>query len=384
MKKRIAILGSTGSVGCNALDLIGRMPDLFEVVGLTAGTNISLLKKQIDTWRPRIAAVMDGNKCAELIPSVNLRETKISSGLDGIIEVATMKDADIILSAIVGSSGLLPVMSAIKAGKHLAIASKEPIVMAGKLLMNEAKRNRVNIIPVDSETNAIFQCLEGDKKAFAKKLIITASGGPFRDLSKKEMAEVTPERALRHPVWRMGRKISVDSATMVNKGLEVIEAHNLFDISFSNIEVVVHPEAKIHSMVEFIDGTVLAAIGATDMRVPIQHAITYPERVSTPIETIDFSSIPPLTFQPPDMDKFLGLRYGYEAGNAGGTMPAVFNAANETAVEAFLEKRIGFPEILSLCCQVMETHKVKMEPDLEEILDADRWARSEALRLMEE
>ena len=382
MKRRVVVLGSTGSIGCNGLDLVSRMPGMFEVVGLTTNANISLLKEQIDVWHPRAVAVMDEEKCSELVAAANLRETKVFSGLDGLIEVAALKEADIVLSAIVGSSGLLPLMSAIKAGKQVAVASKEPVVMAGKLIMDEVKRRGTVFIPVDSEPNAIFQCLEGKKKEFVKRLLITASGGPFRNIAQEEMAKVTPEEAVAHPVWKMGKKISVDSATMINKGLEVIEAHNIFGFPLSSIEVVIHPEAKIHSMVEFIDGSVLAVMGRTDMRIPIQHALTYPERVPTPLEPTNFFKLPPLTFKAPDLAKFPGLRYSYEAGRAGGTMPAVLNAANEMAVEAFLGRKIAFPEITSLCHQVMEKHKVKADPDLEEILEANRWARNEARQLI--
>ncbi len=382
MKKRVVILGSTGSVGCNGLDLISRMPDMFEVVGLTTNVNISLLKEQVDMWRPRVIAVMDKEKCSELASVINLRETKVFSGLDGLIEIAALKEADIVLSAIVGSSGLIPLMSAIKANKQVAVASKEPVVMAGKLLMDEVKRKGTVFIPVDSEPNAIFQCLEGKKKESVRRLLITASGGPFRNRTQEEMAKVTPESALAHPVWKMGRKISVDSATMINKGLEVIEAHNIFGFPLSSIEVVIHPEAKIHSMVEFIDGSVFAVMGRTDMRIPIQYALTYPERVTTPLKPINFFQITALTFEPPDLAKFPGLRYGYEAGRAGGTMPAVLNAANEIAVEAFLKRKIAFLDITSLCHQIMEKHEVKPDPDLEKILEADRWARNEARQLI--
>ena len=386
MKKRVSILGSTGSVGCNALDLIGEMSDLFEVVGLTTNSNISLLREQIEMWHPSVVAVMDEGKSPELISSLKSgkgKHTKVLSGLDGVIEVATSADVDIVLSAIVGSAGLFPVKAAIEAGKQVAIASKEPVVMAGKFLMNRAREIGVDIIPIDSEPSAIFQCLKGNEKKFVKKLIITASGGPFRDLSREEMEQVTPERALAHPVWKMGKKISVDSATMINKGLEVIEAHNMFDVSISNIEVVIHPEAKIHSMVEFIDGTVIAAIGATDMRIPIQYALTYPERVVSPLKPLDFFEVSPLTFEQPDPDRFPGLKCGYEAGRIGGTMPAVLNAANEVAVEAFLGGKIKFLDIVSICCQVMEKHEAVPDQSLEEILEADRWARDEARKLME-
>ncbi len=381
-RRRIAILGSTGSVGCNALRLIGQMPDMFEVVGLTTNVNISLFKEQVDTWCPRIIAVMDENKCSELASAISSKGVKLSSGPDGITEVATFKDVDLVLSATVGSSGLMPVMSAIKAGKQIALASKEPMVIAGKLLMDEVERSGTILIPVDSEPNAILQCLEGRKKESVRRLILTASGGPFRNMNREEMTKVTPEEALAHPVWKMGKRISVDSATMINKGLEVIEAHNIFGMPLSSIEVVIHPEAKIHSMVEFIDGSVLAVMGSADMRIPIQHALTYPERVPTPLEPIDFFQIAPLSFESPDLDRFPGLRLGYEAGRAGGTMPAILNAADEIAVETFLKRKIGFLDITSICHQVMENHEVKTDPDLEEILEADGWARNEARRLI--
>lgn len=377
MKKRVGILGCTGSIGCNTLDLIKHIPGRFEVVGLTANENISLLKKQVDEWRPRIIAVMDKEKCNELKTSLNLTNVRVCSGIDGIVEVATHKDVDLLVCAIAGSPALMPVLAAIDAGKHIALASKEPIVMAGKLVMTEVERKRTTFIPVDSEPNAIFQCLDGKKKKSVRRLIITASGGPFRDLSSEEMSSVTPEQALAHPTWKMGKKISIDSATMINKGLEVIEAHNLFQIPASSIEVVIHPEAKIHAMVELIDGNVFAIIGVTDMRIPIQHALTYPERIPRPIEPINLSEISPLTFQSPDLDRFPGLKYGYDAADVGGTMPAVLNAANEVAVEAFLERKIDFLDIASLCNQVMKRHNTKHNPNLEEILETDRRAREE-------
>ena len=383
MKKRIAILGSTGSIGRNTLDIIKRMPGRFEVVGLTANENISLLKKQVEMWHPRIIAVMDEKKYKRIKRALNLSNVSVCSGVGGLVEVATYKGVALVVSAIVGSSGLVPTMAAIEAGKQVALASKEPIVMAGKLIMSEVERSGATLIPVDSEPNAIFQCLAGRGKNNVKKLIITASGGPFRNFSREEMLQVTPEKALNHPMWKMGKKISVDSATMINKGLEVIEAHNIFGLPVSDIEVLIHPEAKVHSLVEFIDGTVLAVIGRTDMRIPIQHALTYPEMVQTPLKPLDFRKVPAMTFQSPDLDRFPGLKYGYEAGRIGGTMPAVLNAADEIAVPAFLERKIGFLDIPALCNQVMKKHKVNTNPNMEEILEADRWAREETHRLIE-
>lgn len=377
LKKRIAILGSTGSIGCSALDLLRQIPERFEIVGLTANENISLLRKQVEEWQPRVIAVMDEEKCKEIRTSINLRKTDVLSGIEGISEVAVRKDVDLVLSAIVGSAGLTPTMAAIEAGKQIALASKEPVVMAGELLMAEVTRRGATLIPVDSEPNAIFQCLQGRKKESIRRLIVTASGGPFRNLSREEMSRVTPEEALSHPAWKMGKKISVDSATMVNKGLEVIEAHYMFGIPVSKIGVVVHPEAKIHGMVEFIDGNILAVIGVTDMRAPIQYALTYPEKIPTPIKPLDLSQISPLTFQTPDTAKFPGLQCGYEAAEAGGTMPAVLNAANEIAVAAFIERKIGFLDITDLCRKVMSKHKAGQKPGMEEILEADRWAREE-------
>jgi 1-deoxy-D-xylulose-5-phosphate reductoisomerase len=382
LKKRIAILGSTGSIGCNALDLLKRIPKRFEVVGLTANENISLLKKQVEEWQPRVIAVGDEEKCREIRTLINLRKTSVLSGIEGILEVAIRKDVDLVLSAIVGSTGLRPTMAAIEAGKQIALASKEPVVMAGELLMAEVRKRGAALIPVDSEPNAIFQCLQGRKKESVKRLIVTASGGPFRSLSREEMSRVTPEEALAHPAWKMGKKISVDSATMINKGLEVIEAHYIFEIPVSKIDVVIHPEAKIHSMVEFIDGNILAVIGVTDMRTPIQYALTYPEKIPTPIKPLDLSQISPLTFQTPDTDRFPGLECGYSAAKAGGTMPAVLNAANEIAVAAFIEGEIGFLDITDLCRKVMEKHKTEQKPGMEEILEADRWAREETERLI--
>ncbi len=375
-KKRIVILGSTGSIGRRTLEVIASLPERFEVVGLTGKKEIDILERQIREYHPKLVAVLEGAE--ELEKRVRGMEVKILSGEEGLVEVAKYKEANLVVSAIVGAPSLILTLEAIRAGKTIALASKEAMVMAGRLIREEADRAKVNILPVDSEHNAIFQCLQGGGTRDVKKLILTASGGPFYNRSRESLASVTPEEALNHPVWKMGRKITIDSATMMNKGLEVIEAGNFFDIDISCIEVVIHPQAKVHSLVEFVDGSIIALLGITDMSIPIQYTLTYPERVPNQRPSLDLIKSSPLTFQSPDMDRFPCLQYAYEAGKTGGTMPAVLNAANEVAVEAFLEGKIKFLDISEVSRRVMNEHRPLNNLNLDRVIEADRWARRQA------
>ncbi len=376
MKKKVAILGSTGSIGKSALSVVKSMSDRYEIVALTANQNISLFKKQLDYWKPAAAAVHDEKVYARLKKQGGLKNTKLAAGIEGIKEIASSPAADIIICAISGSAALIPLIEAINSKKLIALASKEPLVMTGNMLVEKAKKSKAVIIPVDSEPNAIFQCVgNAEKKEEIKNLIITASGGPFRRLSLKALEKATPEQALSHPSWSMGKKISVDSATMMNKGLEVIEAHNLFGIGYDSIKVVVHPESKIHSMVEFVDGNIMALMSRTDMRIPIQYALTYPLRQDCPLQPLDLVETGKLSFEAPDEKKFPGLLQCYLAGKTGGTMPAVLNAANEIAVESFLSGKISFTGISRICAGAMESHKKENISSIEHILEVDGEAR---------
>ncbi len=381
MKKRIAILGSTGSVGVNTLKVIESLPQKFEVYALTAKNNIALLEDQIKKFNPQVAVLVDKEKAKELRKHLDKREIKIYEGVEGLVEVTKDSKVDLVVSAIVGTTGLIPTLEAIKAGKGIALANKEILVMAGEILLREAQKQGVQILPVDSEHNAIFQCLQGRSSKEVNKIILTASGGPFCNFSKEELAKVTPSQALDHPTWEMGRKISVDSATLMNKGLEVIETKHLFGIDISRIEVVIHPQSIVHSLVEFVDGSILSQLGITDMRIPIQSALTYPEKLNNLLPKLDLAAISTLTFETPDSDLFPCLDYAYEAGKLGGTAPAMLNAANEVAVELFLKGEIGFMKIPQIVKKVMREHKVIENPDLEDIWAVDKWAREEALKI---
>jgi 1-deoxy-D-xylulose-5-phosphate reductoisomerase len=385
MKKRLAILGSTGSIGVNALDIVQRHLDRFSVVGLAAGSNIDLLEQQIRRFRPLCASVCDLQRAKELRERTSDLHIEILDGSAGACTVASLPEADLVLSAIVGSAGLAPTLSAIRAGKDVALANKEPLVMAGEVVMREA-RGRVQILPVDSEHSAIFQALAGHRQKDIYRLILTASGGPFRTRPSESFADITVHDALQHPNWRMGRKITVDSATLMNKGLEVIEAHWLFGVRAEQIEVVVHPQSIVHSMVEFVDGSVIAQMGIPDMRIPIAYALNYPERLPNPLPRLNFAQIGALTFEPPDLQRFPCLRLGFEAIKAGGTVPAVLNAANETSVEAFLNERIRFIDIPAIIEETLHCHAAHSlrDGDIEVILEADRWAREVASALIRE
>jgi 1-deoxy-D-xylulose-5-phosphate reductoisomerase len=381
--KVISVLGSTGSIGVNTLRVISSFPNEFRIAGLSGGKNAALLADQIEHARPAIASCGDESVSAELQSLLRKRgypmeRTRFVYGLEGHIEVSCHPESTIVLSAISGAAGLLPTYRAIEQGKSIALANKETLVIAGELMIRKSLEKRAAIIPVDSEHNAIHQCLRGGRGSEVRRLILTASGGPFRETPREEFASVTLEQALNHPTWRMGRKITIDSATLMNKGLEVIEASWLFGVTADEIDVVVHPQSVVHSMVEFNDGSILAQLGLTDMRIPIQYALTYPDRWNSPLPSLDIYKLPKLEFFEPDMDKFSCLRLAYRALRGGGTAPAVLNAANEVAVEAFLNNEIAFQEIPEIIKEVLDAHQPQAIYDLEMVLKADAWARKEA------
>jgi 1-deoxy-D-xylulose-5-phosphate reductoisomerase len=375
--KNISILGSTGSIGVSALDIVRTHPREFCVKALAAHRNVEALYDQAREFLPEVVCLYDREAAAVLEKRLGASLVKVVSGDDGLNTVATLTSVDQAVFAMVGACGLLPIFAAMRAGKALAIANKEPLVIAGRLLMAEARRLKVSVFPIDSEHSGLWQCLEGRAPASIKKLMLTSSGGPFRN-KLSGFDKITPKSALNHPKWKMGPKITIDSATLMNKGLEVIEAANLFGVSADNIEVLIHPEAVVHAMVEFVDGTYLANMGITDMRLPIQYALSYPERLNNHLPVLDLVRIGALHFEKPDFKRFPCLRLAYEACEAGGDMPAVLNAANEVAVELFLSKRIGFTEIPNLIAKVMKKHKVNSRPQLTDLLEIDRWARGEA------
>ena len=368
--KRIAILGSTGSIGTQTLEVVRENGDI-EVTALAAGRNIDLLERQIREFGPKLAAVWDEKLAADLRGRVRDLDVEIASGMDGLIRVSTEEKADILVTAIVGMIGIRPTIEAIRAGKDIALANKETLVTAGHIIMPLARERGVSILPVDSEHSAIFQSLQGGQEKALKKILLTASGGPFRGRKKADLAGVQVEDALKHPNWEMGRKITIDSSTMVNKGLEVIEAKWLFGVGVDQIQVVVQPQSVVHSMVEYEDGAVIAQLGTPDMKLPIQYALYYPQRRYLPGERLDFWSIGKLEFEKPDTETFGALALAYEAGRAGGSLPTVFNAANEKAVALFLERRIGYLEITELIRACMEEHVNIPSPTLEEILDTE-------------
>jgi len=379
--KKVAILGSTGSIGQKTLKVIEDFPSEFEVIGLSCETNIGLLEEQIRRFAPRIVACVDEAKARELHGKVSDTDVKVVSGTDGLVEVAEFKEAECVVLAIAGSCGLIPTLAAIDAGKQIALANKEPLVMAGRIITERARQMGLKILPIDSEHSAIFQCLNGRPVSDVKRLILTGSGGPLNYLSLEELSSISPVKALEHPRWKMGQKISIDSATLMNKGLEVIEARWLFDIEIGKIEVLIHPEAIIHSMVEFIDGSLLAQLGITDMRLPIQYALTYPKRLPSPLPSIDFNQEKVLTFASPDLNRFPSLGLAYEAAKIGHTMPAVLNAANEEAVWAYLAGQIRIVDIPRIVEDVMAHHSLRYEPSLDQILATDRWAREEVKKV---
>lgn len=371
--KNITILGSTGSIGTQTLDIVRANDDL-RVVAIAAGSNIQKLEEQIREFHPEIVCVYNEEAAANLKIAVADTSVKVVAGMDGLIETAVYKGADIVVTAFVGMIGIRPTLEAIKAGKDIALVNKETLVTAGHLVIQAAKDYGVKILPVDSEHSAIFQSLNGENRKEIDKILLTASGGPFRGRTREQMKDVKVEDALKHPNWTMGRKITIDSATMVNKGLEVIEAKWLFDVDFDDIQVVVQPQSLIHSMVQFKDGAIIAQLGTPDMRLPIQYALYYPERRFLAGDRVDFGKIARITFENPDTDNFIGLKLAYEAGRIGGSMPTVFNAANEKAVAKFLDRKIGFLEITDIIQYCMENHKVKENPSVSEILEIEQWA----------
>ena len=368
--KKIAILGSTGSIGTQTLEVVRENKDI-EVLGLAAGNNIELLEKQIREFHPKLVAVWTEEKAKELRSRIQDMDVRITAGMDGLIEVSIMPETEILVTAIVGMIGIRPTIEAIKAGKDIALANKETLVTAGHIIMPLAKECGVSILPVDSEHSAIFQSLQGGQHQAIKKILLTASGGPFRGKREEDLLEIKVEDALKHPNWEMGRKITIDSSTMVNKGLEVIEAKWLFDVSVNDVQVVVQPQSVIHSMVEYVDGAVIAQLGTPDMKLPIQYALYYPQRRYLPGERLDFWSLGKLDFEKPDMDTFYGLALAYEAGRAGGSLPTVFNAANELAVSQFLDRQIKYLEIVEIIEDCMKAHKNIQNPTLEQILETE-------------
>jgi 1-deoxy-D-xylulose-5-phosphate reductoisomerase len=377
VKKNISILGSTGSIGRQTLDVVAAYPNKFNVIGLTAKDSLNLLAAQVQKFQPKMVSVDNEASAAALQKKLGKTQTVIYFGEEGLIKAATHKDVDLLMVAIPGSAAIIPTYEAVKLKKDIALASKEVLVAAGDIIMQEIARKKVRLFPIDSEHSGVFQCLQGEDRSRIKKVILTASGGPFLDMPKDSLSRVSVKEALDHPMWKMGNKISIDSATLMNKGFEVIEAHHLFDLDYSKIDVVVHPQSAIHAMVEFVDGSVMAQLAAPDMRIPIQFALLDNERLPNKFGLIDLTKIGTLTFMPPDKVKFPCLEYAYAAGKKGGTMPAVLNAANNEAVKLFLEEKINFTDIAKLVKQALEKHYFTKEPVLEDIMAADHWAKKE-------
>jgi 1-deoxy-D-xylulose-5-phosphate reductoisomerase len=375
--KNVVLLGSTGSIGTSTVKVAEDLPDRLRLIGLAAGNNAEVLLEQTRKHRPAAISISDPAKAKELSDLLGTTP-EVYSGAKGLIKLATLPGADIVLIAIVGTAGLQPALAAIRAGKDIAVASKEILVMAGEIVMNEARKHDVRVLAVDSEHSAIFQCLDGKPASSVRRLWLTASGGPFRSTPKEEFPKITVERALKHPSWVMGRKITIDSATLFNKGLEMIEARWLFDVEIGRVSVVVHPQSVIHSMVEFVDGSIVAQLSTPDMCLPIQYALTYPDRAPSERVQTSLAKYGSLTFEEPDLERFPAVALARQAGEAGGTMPAVLNAANEVAVEAFVNGRINFPGITQTVRGTMAIHKVVEHPTLEQILEADAWARQAA------
>jgi 1-deoxy-D-xylulose-5-phosphate reductoisomerase len=376
-RKRVVILGATGSIGESALKVARDIPERMEIVGLAAKSNAQKLAAAANEVRPESVCLVDETQIDILRKALDY-QPRIFSGTAGLLQIACLTGADIVLVAIVGTGGLRPALAAIEAGKNLAVASKEILVMAGEIVMREARENGVHVLPVDSEHNAIFQCLEGKQETHIRRIILTASGGPFRETPRTGFDSITPEQALKHPTWNMGPKITIDSATLFNKGLEMIEAHWLFGVEMKRVEVVIHPQSIVHSMVEFTDGSTLAQLSYSNMCFPIQYAVTWPDRVPNTLPPLDFSKLSKLEFSTPRYDDFPALNLARRAGETGGTLPAVMNAANEIAVAAFLDRKVRFPEIWRIVEQVMDRHTLVAHPNLDAILRADQWAREQA------
>ncbi|HMN02154.1 MAG TPA: 1-deoxy-D-xylulose-5-phosphate reductoisomerase [Geobacter anodireducens] len=380
--KNITILGSTGSIGVSTLEVVSAHPDRFRVVALTAGNNLEMLKRQIETFRPQMVSVLSEKLAVELDRSLSGCKPEIHHGVEGLIAAATAGDAHMVVAAIVGAAGLVPTAAAIRAGKDVALANKETLVTAGRLIMDLVRDKNVRLYPVDSEHSAVFQSMEGQSRKDVLRIILTASGGPFLNLPLDQLFRVSIDDALNHPNWSMGRKITIDSATMMNKGLEVIEARWLFDTPAERIDVNIHPQSIIHSMVEYVDGCVMAQLGVPDMKAPIAYALTYPERVPTGVNPLDLTTLSGLTFFKPDYRRFPALKLAYDALAAGESMPAVMNAANEVAVEAFLSGAIGFIDIAATIARTMDAHESHTLSTIEEVLITDRWAREKARELV--
>jgi 1-deoxy-D-xylulose-5-phosphate reductoisomerase len=376
-RKRVVILGATGSIGESALKVARDIPERMEIVGLAANSNAEKLAAAANETRAQSVCLVDETKIDILTRKLEYKP-RILGGQEGLLEIARLTNAEMVLVAIVGTGGLRPALAAIEAGKDLAVASKEILVMAGEIVTREARDNDVNVLPVDSEHNAIFQCLEGKSSSEIRRIILTASGGPFRETPRKDFNSITPEQALKHPTWNMGPKITIDSATLFNKGLEMIEAHWLFDVEMKRVEVVIHPQSIIHSMVEFGDASTLAQLSYSNMCFPIQYAVTWPDRVPNTLPPLDFSKLSRLEFFTPRYDDFPALNLARRAGETGGTLPAVMNAANEVAVASFLDRQVRFPDIWQIVEEVMNRHTSIAHPDLDAILQADQWARKEA------
>lgn len=379
--KKIAILGSTGSIGTQTLEIVDHYGEDLEVCALAAGSNIEKLEEQIRKYRPRLAALWSEKACEELRVKVADLPVKVVCGMEGLLEIATMEESEVLVTAIVGMIGIRPTIAAIEAGKTIALANKETLVTAGHIIMPLAAKKGVPILPVDSEHSAIFQSMQGEKREQVEKILITASGGPFRGKTRAEMASMQVEDALKHPNWSMGRKITIDSSTLVNKGLEVIEAKWLFDVGLDQIQVVVHPQSIIHSMVQYVDGGIMAQLGTPDMKLPIQYALFYPDRRPMDGKRVDFYDLAQITFEAPDLENFPGLALAYKAAKIGGSMPTVLNAANEKAVELFLNRKLSYLGITEAIAQAMESHKVIMNPSVEEILQTQKESEEAVLRL---
>ena len=380
-RKRVVVLGATGSIGESALKVARDIPERMEIVGLAANTNAEKLAAAANEVRPEAVCLVDASKI-DILQKTLRYEPRIFAGEVGLREIACLTNAEMVLVAVVGTAGLRPALAAIEAGKDLAVASKEILVMAGEIMMREAHDNGVHVLPVDSEHNAIFQCLDG-RSSEIRRIILTASGGPFRATAAKDFIDLTPEQALKHPTWNMGPKITIDSATLFNKGLEMVEAHWLFGVEMKQVEVVIHPQSIVHSLVEFADGSTLAQLSYSDMCFPIQYAITWPERVPNRLPPLDFATLRKLEFEVPRYEDFPALNLARRAGDTGGTLPVVMNAVNEVAVGAFLDRQIRFPQIWQTVEAVMQAHTSVAHPDLDTILQADQWARGEGARLVQ-
>lgn len=370
--KKIAILGSTGSIGTQTLEVVENHSDDLQVVALAAGSSVEKMEEQIRKFRPKIAGMWSESAAADLKKRVSDLPVRIVAGMDGLLEIAVLPEAEVLVTAIVGMIGIRPTIAAIEAGKDIALANKETLVTAGHIIMPLAKKCGVSILPVDSEHSAIFQSLNGEPKNRISKILLTASGGPFRGRTREELNKVQVEDALKHPNWTMGRKITIDSSTLVNKGLEVMEAKWLFDVDLDQIQVVVHPQSVIHSMVEYVDGAIIAQLGTPDMKLPIQYALFYPDRRNLIGKRLDFFALGSMTFEAPDLDTFVGLKLAYQAATVGGSLPTAFNAANEKAVALFLNRKISYMQIVDLIAESMEHHKVISMPSVEEILETEQ------------